>query len=202
MRRLYGTIQDFINIKDRCIFCYQPLSVFLTNKMSNGQSSFPDIHAPLKDKQFQFPLKYDGERLRFDVHAILDIENHRFGFYHDSRIVGSSPVISVFTGLHPCIELICQNKSCDMNYHLESDSLRSNEYDIIRPISLTLEAFLIDNWWVGNPYTTTYNEDYNEETWIMKQNSFAPAIHCPRLNFEAYPKDKLISRIRTAVNFS
>jgi hypothetical protein len=213
MIKTFGTIADFINIKDKCIFCQNPLTPILTNQSNNTLVKIAELNAYVKNNQFQFGIKYDGDRLNFDANIAINITDNKFNYYcRSGNYIRKDDVARIFIGMKPYIELVCEN-NCDMEYYLQSDCL--NCYDSpnsmtnsIRPISLLAESFSVKDWYVYNFYhsQSIYNIDgdkHNLNTLIQyKCDPDLEPLLCPRLDFEAQPKQKLIDRIKTIVVFS
>jgi hypothetical protein len=202
----YDTLAEFIQIKDKCIFCKQSLSPVLANFfVGHGRPRIPDLNVLLGQDYFKFRLKYDGESLNFNVNASVNIKDNRFSFfYYNSDIVSSDrAVVSVFENMRPYVELVCQNKECGINYCLQSDFLHIDveKGNHIKTTTLMLEALVVDNWWVANYYNANYPTC--GFTWIHSRNRpDAQAISYKRLDFESFSKEKLINRIKTIVTFS
>jgi hypothetical protein len=201
----YGTIQDFIKIKEQCIFCFQPLSPILTNLFGHRAPSIPEIVSHLYNNQFQFRLKYDGDFSDFDVSATINIEDNRFSYYHGGYSnIRDGAVGDVFTSMKPYVELVCENKECKMGYYLQSEFLWVERDNSIRSVGILSEAFVLDQWWISNnynnltPYTCT--SIFSRTHKIVGQAN--PPVICPRIDFEAISKEKLINKIRTIVTFS
>lgn len=200
MERIYGTIKQFIEIKDKCIFCQRPLTSLLTNLLGHMGTNIPDISAPLHNKQFEFRLKYDGEREHFDVNATINIVDDKFLWYYNKLgySIKEETVISVFQSMKPQIELLCENKDCGLQYCLQSDPIQIIYESHVRHIGVWLETFILDNWWICNQYS--HLDKYTSI--FSRQHPNAEPILCPRLDFESYSKGILINKIQTIVNFS
>jgi hypothetical protein len=213
MIKTFGTIEEFIKIKDKCIFCQNSLTTILTNQSINNFVKIAELNAYVKNNKFEFVIKYDGERLNFDAFISIDIIDNKFNYYIKSgNYVKKDDVARIFIGMKPYIELVCENGNCDMEYYLQSDCLNCydspNAINTIRPISLLAESFAVKDWYIYNFYhhRAMYNayEDKQYSTTLI-QSKYDPEskpLLCPRLDFEAQPKQKLIDRIKTIVVFS
>lgn len=198
MSIFYNTIEDFIKIKDKCIFCHKPLKPILTNLLGNF-SQMADIYAPLQNHQFKFRLKYDGDRLNFDVNAIINTEDNKFNFFlYGPSAVTYSDVISVFMMMKPCIELICDNKDCGTGYYIQSNYLVVGPLEYIRPLMIWIEAFNMDKLVIHNFYG---HKDADFTRIFSKANPSIAPIIISKMNFESWAKEKLFNRIKTIVNF-
>jgi hypothetical protein len=201
MKRTVGTIEEFLIIKETCIFCRQPLVAVLTNSISNFGPNIADINAVLKDDKFQFRIKYDTGLVNVDVSATIDIVTDRFSYYYCNNSSPTEDILvkNAFIHMKPCVKLICEDKKCGMKYCVESDSLRLvGAGDYLRPTGIWSESFIVSGWWIANIY-----DNLTSNTLIFSHNRpNSDGIYCPRLDFESYPKDKLVNRIKTIVNFS
>jgi hypothetical protein len=211
MIRTEGTIEDFIKIKDNCIFCDRPLMPILTN-LTDHSPQLGNIKAMLyKDQQFKFRLKYERDQNEgeynfnwhyesFDVDIYVNIKDNKFGFFlYGPAAARYEDVARAFENMKPCIELFCFNPNCRMGYYIQSNYMSIGELDYIRPLGIYLEAFKTSKLWVANCYTIPSPAP----TWIHSvSNPNANPIEAPRIDFSSYPKGKLINRIKTIVNFS
>lgn len=161
IKTICKTVKEFISIKDKCIFCYKPLTPLLSNTI-NGQdfnNSISDIRSAIQNDQFKFKLKYDGESVNFNVSAFIDIKNNRFGFYHNqsSQNVSDKEIKDFFLRMSPHITLACENKKCGTKYFLQSYPLYINYDDnFVDIMFLAMEAFRTNKLYIINYYHPTY----------------------------------------------
>ena len=197
MIRTIGTIKEFIKIKDNCIFCDQPLTPLLTNLLGSGAPKIADIKVPLYNDQFKFRLKYPN---LFDVNIYINIKDNKFGFFlYGPSAARYEDVAHTFEDMRPCIELLCDNKNCGMEYYIQSNYIDINENNYIDPLGIFLESFSVNKLWVANCYSSP---NHITHTWIYSlANPNANSINAPRMDFSSYPKDRLVNRIKTIVNF-
>jgi hypothetical protein len=202
------TLQDFVYLQDKCIFCQSPLKIELTNGLQVDSIRLPDICAPLKNNQFTFKLKYDGERLHFDVGVCINLINNKFSFfYYGLDIATHKEVADALMSLSPQIELLCQNKECHSNYCLRSKSLEIDGNANLKLTCLAMEMFSLSHWQVCNYYPPIYGLDstliFSIESYLYdRYTNFSNAIKCDRIDFESMPPEKLVNRLRTIVTFS
>jgi hypothetical protein len=207
IEKKHRTIEDFIKIKDKCIFCQQFLTPILTNLFGHQIPNIPDIVSCLYNDQFQFRIKYDAFYYSFDANITIDIKDNRFISYYINASANclDNYVTNAFLSMKPYIELVCENKECRMGYYLQSSFVTMDDNRTIKQITLLSENFILDKWLVSN-YSDYYKySNINHYTWIYpRTHSSDPGngISCPHLDFETIPKDKLINKIRTIVNFS
>jgi hypothetical protein len=204
MIRTTGTIEDFIKIRDNCIFCDQPLIPILTNLIGNSPN-IDNLKSSLHNDQFKFRLKCEETfnyntscPVKIDVNICINIKDNKFGFFlYGASAARYEDVARVFEGMKPCIELLCDNKNCGMGYYIQSNYMDINEDNYIDPLGIYLEAFTTGKLWIANCYTT-----FPGPTWIHSvSNPNAASIDIPRIDFSSYPKGKLVNRIKTIVNF-
>jgi hypothetical protein len=200
MKRYFENIEDFINAKDRCIFCQSPLKPVLTN-FTGHEKGIPIISSALRNNNFVFRIKHDSPSM--NIHAVGTINirsndidfclvpNHPFGTFAMLH-----QTVEAFEGLSPHVELRCSNKKCKKNYYISSSIFKVISERKIRSFLLYMECFNMDNLWVQNDWISNHTYIYSEN------NVDAEPLKIPFINFESMDSCKLMSRIKTIVTFS
>src|SRR5471030_2208091 len=103
IEKKYETIEDFIKIKEKCIFCYQNLKPILTNLFGHQVPNIPDIVSSLYNNQFQFRIKYDAFHYDFDAQITINVRDNRFSFYYvkSSKNCLDSYITNAFVSMKP-----------------------------------------------------------------------------------------------------
>jgi hypothetical protein len=200
MKINFENIEEFINLKDRCIFCYLPLKPILTNFIGH-ENGIPVITSKLNDKNFVFRIKYDSPSKNINVIGNIDIKSNDVTFcvvpdHPFSAFTMLHQIIETFEDLSPHVELRCVNKKCKNNYYISSSVFKVIEDRKIRSFLLYMECFNVDRLWVQNDWIS-------RNTYIYSENNVdAEPLKVPFINFQSMDACKLLTRIKTIVTFS
>jgi hypothetical protein len=195
IKTYFNTIEDFIKIRDNCIFCNQKLDAILTTYSSIGPPSnhgaiLANINSKLVDDKFNFRIKYTSISQNVDTKGWIDIKNN----CHIDE--SSDEILSLFADMMPHIDLQC-NK-CKMNYYLSGASLRFDNPPLVNPFILFAEGFNIGNLIILNTWNTQTNI-YNKNNLTLLTKS--PGIQLPFIPFDSINKDVLINKVQTYATF-
>lgn len=222
-------LDSFIKIKKACPFCHTTLVPILTNfeevswatepqpvttfnqsitRMSDKYVYVSNVNTTLTHGSFAFDLKIGS-----DLSKVL-ITTHG----NIARAQGSieiNPLLTALDMLKLHVELQCLYSSCDVEYYVSSmpldfyltqdlkldddfySGIVQHEDTIrFRDVKLWMEAFSYNHLWVQN--------DWDEKVMRIfarnKPNSIP--LKYDILDLESMPKQKIINRIQTMVNFS
>lgn len=206
MQKNFDNILDFTKLKDKCIFCRQPLKACLTNFIGLRKGGLPTLNAAITSGRFNFEIKHTTES--YDISAIgtVDIRTNTLVFTlpqnSDMPFLDQHVARQAFIDLKPYIDLHCTNKKCKQNYSLASyyiheiNKLSGSSAWSIGSLKLFLESFVTNKLVVQNDW-------FKENTSIYSLiNEDADPIKTPFMDFEAMGKDKLLTRVQTLVTFS
>lgn len=200
----FKSIEDFLAIKDTCIFCQSKLQAILINfnTIGSGTNYIPNLKGKLIDDKFIFNLKYVTAEIYVHVNGALDIKTGDLDFTYapnDKHAIYTplSEAIVVFNSLMPHIELQCSG--CKYNYYLSTNVLVCDNNIIpvkIKPFFLYMECFNLDNLWIQNDLTCKHTNIFSSI------NENVSPIKIPMIKFDSLEKEKLFNKIRTLVTFS
>jgi hypothetical protein len=209
----FNNVREFIENRDKCVFCQAPLTFRLTNYVLNLKPTHPIGKIPVLcsklDGNFcEFKFAYVAPSIQIKATGHLDIDTNILSFDVDScsnyegRSAGDFDMVEIFEGFKPYLELSCKTKYCKTNYYLASSILsciphisKNNHLKVPRFL-LFYEACDVDKYWVQNHFI-------DECTYIFsKSNPNSDPMKISQLNFEEFDKIKLQKRIQTLVTFS
>jgi len=218
VKKVFNKIREFIELRDKCVFCGSKLEPMLTNFIGHDKQ-IPIISSIPRDNKFEFSFSHTTMYLHLKMNISIDVDTNIISMdidpssytseYYDYKSVTQRQAIEAFESLKPHIELVCTNKHCFMEYYLCSSILRCTppivdpgkfhnfiEQSSIGSFRLYWEACNVGKFWVQN--------DWGKERTniISTSNPEAGAISFPIIDFENFNSEKLHHRIKTLVNFS
>lgn len=204
MKRSFNIIEEFFNIKEKCIFCDSDLKLVLTNFIGLNENDLPLINSVLEDGYFNFTIDYFSKMISVFAKFSLDPKTNLMKFdLGGESALNTNYIKTTFENFKPHLELYCAKKSCakKYNYSIFSDVLKcemtkeKNEF-IIKPFLLYSESFNLDNYWIQNDWAN------NKLHIFSKENIDTEPLSYELLDFGMYEKEILINKIRTFVTFS
>lgn len=196
MQTKFNYIEEFLSIRDRCIFCNTKLDFVFTNYFG-VEPSLPLIKAKWKDNSFSFDFKYTTFSGDTDNFINIDTKHNVITLSGQHKLYA----IRQLSELSPHVELQCLNRKCKMNYYLCSSIFKFREEEIddyrVNPIKLEYESFNISKYWVKNDYfnktTDIFStlDDYNHKPIIV-----------PMIDIHSMSGDKIKNKILTLITFS
>jgi hypothetical protein len=201
MRQYFSSVDQFINLKENCIFCNSRLSPRLTNFFAKKQY-LSTINAGLIGSKFIFNLKYNSISTQIDSRVTLDTFTNKVDFTFNSNTSVKSNV-EIMEDIQIHVELHCRNKKCKTDYYLCSGPFtfdyEHTSFVKIRPFYLFMEGFAMDK-------MSIYNDFPSKATFVHKNISSTTYsttdLKFPMVDFESLEKEKLFNRIRNLVIFS
>lgn len=196
MRLSFDRVEEFFNIRDKCLFCGSRLKVGLANYSQSVN------HIPING-QFGFHLRHTMEKFDFDADVSLDIKTNNLFFTFKEEPDPYSPwqkiAKRVFEELGPHLELSCRSKQCKMGYSLNSEIFVCDyhgDFLRIKPFNLLSETFMTGKHWVMNDWIS-------RKAIIFSQvNVEADPIKTTLLDSDVMSGDKILNRVQTLVTFS
>lgn len=223
-RELHKTIQQFIKIRETCIFCHSSMRTVLSSFLGLRNSGMPLLNSPVKDNKIDFIINETTEKSAIKAVGTIDISNNNLLFKaeaseHDKILLIEDEsrrdlllyteetfAKQAFENLSPHIEIYCSNKKCKFNYYLSGDIVRCSATlgklsDVIKwkikPFLLYQETFATETLWVQNDWIHLYTNIYP-----LHGSSHADPIKVPLMDFKMIDKQKLLNRIKTLVVFT
>jgi hypothetical protein len=198
LQKITDTIEQFINIKQKCIFCHKSLRPTLSNFIGVKKDSFPLLNE-IVINPIKFLLKQTTENYNIEANTNIDINLNTISF----NIIQESPTVFIdqyiaktaFLDLSPYIDLACHNKLCKKQYYLASNVLKiyesNNRNWQLQPLKLFIESFKVNNLLVQNDWIREETNIYS----LTSNNS----IKIPFLDFT---QDNLIHRVQMYATFN
>jgi hypothetical protein len=200
----FPTIEKFIKLREKCVFCHRPLKVTLINHFANT-SEIPRLISNFDGSSdiLTFQLDHATDSFHLKCEGILDITSNTLKFNSMNPMYGININLAntVFEGLMPHFELYCSSKECNMSYCMASSVLQSeytatDEVLKIRPIYLNSENYSFDDLWIDNDW-------HRKQTYIFsKKQHVTKSIKTAIISCDSMNKETLINKIKTVVNFS
>lgn len=206
------SIKEFLDIKEKCAFCNEPLKPNLSCYSShlNTWKNTPTIISKFNNNNCNFDINYDSISVHIKANVSVNLDSDELSFnvdpdsyYHNNYVFCNSSIIDVLSHLKPYIILECNNRKCKMNYYICSNSFYIysclDDKCFIKPFRLYYDACTIDKYWVQNDWI------YNKTNILRLQKPDSDGIKIPLIdlvNSKKIDKDKFCSRIRTIVTFS
>ncbi len=198
----FTTITDFINYKNKCIFCQNNLSITLSNFSLEDLYLFPSIYTKYNNYKFEFHFSYNSIFENIDTFISIDSKSNQLMY---DIIDNERRVLNILEqSARPHIELSCFNDQCKTKYTIATKPIRfenSYVYNLgrqvwnLKPLQLRSETAEIDNIYI-------YNDLVKSETKIFPKKPYINPIKFDFLNLSSYPKNQLIHKIKTQIIFS
>lgn len=189
----FTTLNDFISFRKECIFCNKLLTPILTNFVgANRGLKISDINVPLTGDNFVFKLVFHTPSVSIDEECSINIYTNEF-------MAGRNLNFSDFHHLGPHLELQCRNIKCKNNYYISSSIFTAKSHDDkhhINDLIVDMECFNIPKFWVQNDHISNLTKIFS-----TKNPDLSP-VEIPLILLNSIEKDKLINKIKTAINFS
>ena len=210
----YQYLNDFFKIRTNCLFCEEPLDPIITNWFGLSKPRIPEIKAYIENDQFKFNLNYFSPNDNINTEVIVNCKNNIITFDNNSLqnfnhlsndiLKTNNSIIlrylDTLINMKTHIELQCNNKKCKMNYYMASDQFQykiENDNIYIKPITLYMECFIINKFWVNSNYL-------NKSTVIIPINNskIGESITFPIIDFNNLNQENIFNKIKTLVVFS
>lgn len=218
MKIVFNNIREFIELKDKCVFCGSKLSPTLTNFIGHSKQ-IPIINSVPRNDRFEFMLNHTTIYLHLKMNVSININTNVITMdidpssytseYFDRHAVSQKQAREAFESLKPHIELTCNNKNCHMEYYLCSSVLRCtnpspetgwfpnfSEQSSISSFRLYWEACNVGKFWVQNDWSK------GKTNIMLTSNQDAGILSFPIIDFDNFNSEKLYHRVNTLVNFS
>lgn len=211
MRGPFETIEDFLCIRENCVFCQRKLKCVLSS-FDVGPRSLPIFNAYVQNNKLEFDFHHTSATWQINAQISIDIKSNLLSLKLNEPIttdelntlaIDHIVAKGIFENLNPHVELYCSNRKCKMKYTLCGSMLKSDkvgdEISIfkIRPFYLYMETFELDNLWIQNDWSTHALNIY-----IKNKIDTAPIKYPELLDLQEMGKDKIITRIKTLVTYS
>lgn len=215
---MHNNIQSFLKIKERCIFCQEPLRAVLSSFMERSSRRLEPFSFPIIDNKVTFNIDKETEKVSISGYGTIDIITNSLKVSPNNRLDLSTFddkrkelfsyaeeffMQEAFSEQTPYIGLQCCNKKCKLKYTLDSNVIKvginhKNNSWYIKPFLLYQETFttknlLVQNDWIRGATNIFALNNITCETKPLK---------IPMMDFESMDKKKLINRIKTLVTFS
>lgn len=202
----FSNIEDFININKKCLFCDSNLEVILTNLIGYKNNGASIISSYLDGDHFKFKLPNNNSSAAI-TNGKINIKTNLLTFDIPCNITNLENELlflkNYFSKLYPHLEIYCPNKkcSCKYSYYLCSDTFKFdtkiyNNSFVINKISLFMESFRYNNFWIQNNF-------FNKKTNIfMKNNPDANPVEVDFIDFTNIHKNKFLNKIKSIILFS
>ena len=208
--KLYENIKSFTEIRRTCPFCQRELVITMTNFTEARSGDV--IMSFMKDGLFEFKIRNaPSNDLEIKAHVIVNTQYNTVSFkidgsidneLLDTELIYNQLVRTFFDDLKMHVEVVCNNSDCDTGYYFASLPLytkalsgKGGVFQFFNP-ELYMEAFSFKKFWVQNDW------DENKLRVFNKEKSDSIPIEFNIIEFDSLPKEKLIHRITTMVNFS
>ena len=205
MNPLFSNINDFIQFKQKCVFCKSQLVPLLS------VFEIPGFNYKIKNDKFIFDIKYTSANQNINAIGSLDVNTNelKFDIIPTEDNILYTDVIPIFERLKPHAQLCCNNKKCGMNYYCCSNPFiceqassrwgghyyNYSDYTRIKPFGIYYEACNIGKYWVQNDIIIRKTKI------ISTTNPSSDPIIISPINFESLGKDKLKTRVLTIITF-
>ena len=206
MKELFTYINEFVRLKNSCVFCNAKLKIKLTNYVIT--ENIPILMSSPVDGKFIFNLHYTNGSFELQTNSTIDMTTNNINFniimpeHNKHDYSDHDHVIEIFEDMKPHIELYSPNRFCKMKYSLKSQFLRCNNihygklFDcIIRPFKLYVESFVVGNLLIHNDWNNNISNIYS------RTNTTEP-IKVSLIDLQSMSKEKVMTRVKTLVNFS
>lgn len=208
--KLYDNIKSFAETRHTCPFCQTKLAVTMTNFTESNSGEV--IMSWMKNEIFEFDIRNSrSSDLEIKAHVTVSAQHNTVSFKLDNNIdnelldtelIYNQLVRTLFDDLKMHIELVCVNSDCDTGYYLASLPIytkalsgKSGVFQFFNP-EIYMEAFSFKKFWIQNDW------DENKLRVFNKEKSESIPLVFDIIEFDSMPKDKLIYRLTTMVNFS
>jgi hypothetical protein len=175
-----------------------------------ANKNIPIISADLAGDEFAFKFDYVSADTHIKSRGFLTVSSNQLKFFIDDEWSSASAwsnIFNCFDTLNPHIELRCPSKKCGMEYYLASEEFKYKNYNPFNT-SMELQPFTYyENCTIGK--TWVHNKERENCTYLFStihHNSdlkrLDMPVKVPLIDFESFGKEKLITRIKTIINFS
>ena len=198
MQTKFSYVEEFLNVRECCIFCNTKLSCIFTTFFGT-KSALPLIKSRHKDNKFIFDLKYTSAFVNVDTKITIDTVTNNV-ITTDIYGVDVERSLVTLESIAPHVELQCPNKKCKMNYYLCSSSIKFlNDKGVYKMcyFSLAYECFNVSKFLIRNDYGNKSTDIFSS----IGDFNHKP-IMLPMIDFKAIDSDKLINKLLTMVIFS
>lgn len=195
---------DFINFRQKCIFCNKPLQLILAQLILNDSN--PISNHLSKNNDYVFSIEDDLGDVESIVYMDLNknIVNLKLSESFEKEVpeLDSYDYLMLFMEDPPYLELKCTNTACKKEYGITSEVLNFTRIPKVfgtlsfDPIELSFESFKINNYVVMADWQDNVTKIYHVD------NADSMPIKTTFIDFSLIKKDTISNKIRTLVTFS
>ncbi len=190
-------IQEFINIKNKCLFCEGKMVPTL-EKLSPASAinKVLKINNHYKKGYFNFRALSNNPPVTAEIDCITGEVDFKYPGSNDKVIDITKAFISAsFNNYSAHVQVSCSNKKCDTYYYYVSTNMKIIN-NLVTGIDLSWESFNFEDSWVQNDWTEKKTKIFS-----TKNSEISPII-IDLIEFDSMPVEKLYKRIKTIIAFS
>lgn len=208
MQQTFDSIEKFIALKEKCVFCQTPLKNMLTNHI-RAPRGIPILKSEVIDGKLSFKLKHTTDSYQIIADGTIDTKTNLLHFQlsrPDTELTNLNALDSLvaktaFEQMMPHMEVYCPSRKCKTKYYICGEMFKIDVENLngcvfrIRPFSVYMESFFTSKLWIQNDWSANCTNIY------LKNNPVNP-VKTSILDLESMDKEKLFKRIKTLVTFS